>query len=174
MRPDKLPLFENRSILRAVIETPRGSRNKFDYHPKLKIFFLKKVLPAGMLFPFDFGFFPQTQGAAGDPLDVLVLMDEPAFPGAVVSTRLIGVLEAHQIEAGKSVRNDRYLAVAAGSHAYANVHHHRDLPGQLTRELVQFFVDYNRLEDRKFEVKQMRGPAAALKTLRASLIQESA
>lgn len=73
---------DDKHLVIVVIETPKGSRNKYAYDPKEHIFELKKVLPAGMAFPYDFGFVPSTRGGDGDPLDVLVLMDEPAFPVA--------------------------------------------------------------------------------------------
>jgi hypothetical protein len=77
----------------VIIETPKGSRNKYAFDPEERIFALKKVLPAGMAFPYDFGFVPSTRGGDGDPLDVLVLMDEPAFPGCKITCRVIGVIE---------------------------------------------------------------------------------
>jgi Inorganic pyrophosphatase len=67
--------------LNVIIETPKGNRNKLAYHPQLGAFQLKGVLPAGAVFPFDFGFLPSTKGEDGDPLDVLLLMDEPTYPG---------------------------------------------------------------------------------------------
>ena len=73
-----------------VIETPRGSGNKLTYDPELGAFKLDRVLPAGMTFPFDFGFLPQTIADDGDPLDVIVLLDSPAYPGCVVPSRLVG------------------------------------------------------------------------------------
>jgi inorganic pyrophosphatase len=88
--------YDHKQNLRVVIETPKGSRNKFASDPKLHIFELKKVLPAGMTFPYDFGFVPSTKAEDGDPVDVLVLMDEPAFPGCVLSCRPIGVIEGEQ------------------------------------------------------------------------------
>ena len=72
---------EDDRLVNVVIETPRGSRNKFAYDEKLGVIRLKKVLPAGMDFPYDFGFVPSTKGDDGDPLDALLLMDEPAHPG---------------------------------------------------------------------------------------------
>jgi inorganic pyrophosphatase len=75
----------DQQLLRVVIETPKGSRNKFAFDPDEHIFELKKVLPAGMTFPYDFGFVPSTKADDGDPVDVLVLMDEPAFPSCVLS-----------------------------------------------------------------------------------------
>lgn len=83
-------------IIRVVIETPKGSRNKYAFDPEEKVFELKKVLPAGMDFPFDFGFVPSTKAADGDPVDVLVLMDEPAFTGCVLKCRIIGIIEGEQ------------------------------------------------------------------------------
>src|SRR5437016_13619777 len=79
----------DRSIVRVVIETPKGSRNKYKFEPKLCSFVLSKVLPDGMVFPFDFGFIPSTSAEDGDPLDVLLLMDDPAFPGCVIESELI-------------------------------------------------------------------------------------
>ncbi len=77
-----------------------GSGNKLKYDPELGAFKLDRVLPAGMTFPFDFGFLPQTVAEDGDPLDVIVLLDSPAFPGCVVPARLIGNIEARQKDAG--------------------------------------------------------------------------
>src|SRR5205085_2446067 len=82
----------------VVIETPKGSRNKYKFSQKLGMFMLKGVLPEGMSFPYDFGFLPATLGEDGDPLDVLLLMDQPAFCGCVVPARMIGVIEAEQTE----------------------------------------------------------------------------
>ncbi|HEY2456826.1 MAG TPA: inorganic diphosphatase, partial [Candidatus Acidoferrum sp.] len=78
------------STIKAVVETPKGSRNKYEFDSADRTFTLKRVLPAGMAFPYDFGFFPSTLADDGDPLDVLLLMDEPAFCGCVVNCRLIG------------------------------------------------------------------------------------
>src|SRR3954469_6625001 len=99
---DRLGAFAPRSgELNVIIETPKGSRNKFDFDEELGLFKLGGVLPAGAVFPFDFGFVPATRGGDGDPLDVLVLMDEPAFVGCLVAARLIGVIEAEQAEGGE-------------------------------------------------------------------------
>src|SRR5918997_1002696 len=92
--------------LNVIIETPKGSRNKFDYDEDAGLFKLGGVLPSGAVFPFDFGFVPSTVGGDGDPLDVLVLMDEPAFTGCLVPARLIGVIVAEQTEGGRTTRND--------------------------------------------------------------------
>jgi len=78
----------------AIVETPKNRRNKFDYDPESNLFKLGGLLPEGMMFPFDFGFIPSTLGDDGDPLDVMVLMDEPAHVGCLVDVRVIGVIEA--------------------------------------------------------------------------------
>src|SRR5918998_3541164 len=115
--------------LNAIIETPKGSRNKFDYDEDAGLFKLGGVLPAGSVFPFDFGFVPSTLGGDGDPLDVLLLMDEPAFPGCLVEARLVGVVEAEQTERdGETTRNDRLVAVAAESRAHSKVRSLATLP----------------------------------------------
>ena len=85
----------------VVIETPSGSGNKLKFDPDLGVYRLDRTLPSGMTFPFDFGFIPRTMAEDGDPLDAIVLLDAPAFPGCVVETRLIGILEAEQQEGGK-------------------------------------------------------------------------
>src|SRR3977135_997199 len=97
--------------IHVVIEHPKGSRNKYAFDPEQKVFELKKVLPAGMAFPYDFGFIPSTKAEDGDPVDVLVLMDEPAFPGVVVKCRLIGIIEGEQGDNEDKERNDRVVAV---------------------------------------------------------------
>src|SRR5579863_10166141 len=100
---------------RAVIETPRGKRNKFNYDPSSGLFMLGGLLPEGMAFPADFGFVPETLGADGDPLDVIVLMDAPAHVGCLLEVRLIGVISAEQTEDGKTTENDRLIGAAIHS-----------------------------------------------------------
>ena len=135
----------------VVIETPKGSRNKFDYDPELGLFRLGGVLPAGAVFPFDFGFVPSTLGGDGDPLDVLVLMDEAAFAGCLVLARLIGVIEAEQTEEGKTTRNDRLIAVAAKSRDHAEVTSLKQVSDNLVNEIEHFFVSYNTAKGKEFK-----------------------
>src|SRR5215218_5291083 len=100
---------DEKNTIDVVIETPRGCRNKYAYNKKLKAFKLKKILPAGAVFPFDFGFIPDTKSEDGDPLDILVIMDEPAYPGCVVECRIIGALKALQSKKNNMVQNDRLV-----------------------------------------------------------------
>lgn len=153
--------------LNVIVETPQGSRNKYDYDDGTRLFLLHHVLPRGATFPFDFGFVPSTRGEDGDPLDVLVLMDQPAFPGCLVRTRLIGVVEAEQTEEGKLIRNDRLIAVAAASQTHSHIDSIDQLPGELLDEIEHFFVSYNAMRDRRFKPIGRKGPDRA-----AALIQE--
>jgi inorganic pyrophosphatase len=108
---------QDKQLLRVVIETPKGSRNKFAFNPDDHTFELKRVLPAGMAFPYDFGFVPSTKAQDGDLIDVLVVMDEPAFPGCMLKCRPIGVIEGEQVSKEnkrKKERNDRIIAVEKG------------------------------------------------------------
>src|SRR5262252_2683329 len=105
-------LDTKKTTCRAIIETPKGSRNKFDYDPETNLFMLAGLLPEGMMFPFDFGFIPSTLGEDGDPLDILVLMDAPAHAGCLIEVRLIGIISAEQTQHGKKETNDRLLGVA--------------------------------------------------------------
>ena len=99
---ETLPPFDRKSgNLNVVIDTPKGSRNKFAFDFDRRAYVLKTVLAKGLRFPFDFGSIPGTVADDGDPLDALVLMDEPAFTGCLVETRLIGVIEAEQTKDGK-------------------------------------------------------------------------
>jgi inorganic pyrophosphatase len=158
-----LPPFDEESgTLNAVVETIAGSRNKFAYDAKLGLFRLKGVLPAGASFPFDFGFVPSTKGEDGDPLDVLVLMDEPAFAGCLVPARLLGVITATQREKDGSVeQNDRLIAVASDSHTHEGVRTLGDLSPQLLDEIEHFFVSYNEIRGKTFTPTGRKGPRAA-------------
>lgn len=160
------PIDKKHHLLQVIIETPASSRNKFAYDPDQGIFALKKVLPAGMVFPYDFGFLPQTIAPDGDPIDVLLLMDEPAFPGISVRARLIGVIEGEQLDGKKKIRNDRLLAVADANHMYAKIRRLRDLPGQWMKELQDFFVNYHSLEGKEYRLLGCKGPETALRLIK--------
>jgi inorganic pyrophosphatase len=160
------PIDKRDGTVQVIIETPKGSRNKFAFDPDQEIFSLKKVLPAGMVFPYDFGFLPQTIAPDGDPIDVLLLMDEPAFPGIAVRSRLIGIIEGEQLDGKKKVRNDRLVAIAEANHMYANIRKLSDLPDQFLRELEDFFVNYHNLEGKKYKLLGCKSTAVALQMIK--------
>ena len=164
--PTRLAPFDEDDLTIVVIETPKGSRNKYAFDPNERIFELKTVLPAGMAFPFDFGFVPSTKGGDGDPLDVLVLMDEPAFPGCKLTCRIVGVIEGEQGDKSGMERNDRVVAVEKGNHVYARVKHIDDLGKHFERELEEFFVNYHRLSDERFRILALRGPSTARRLIK--------
>ena len=152
----------------VIIETPRGSRNKYKYNEETGGIKFSKVLPAGMMFPYDFGFIPDTKADDGDPLDVLVLSDEPMFPGCEVECRIVGVLKANQRENGKEKRNDRLIAAAEGSVLYAGINDLSDIDPEVMRQIEQFFTNYQKVRNIEFEVIERGGSRTAVSALRKS------
>lgn len=156
--------------LNVIIETPKGSRNKFTYDEEHELFKLGGVLPAGAVFPFDFGFLPNTKGGDGDPLDVLVLMDESAFAGCLVPSRLVGVIEAEQTEEdGETVRNDRLIAVAADSRDHRHILSLKDLSENLLDEIEHFFVSYNEIKGKEFRPLGRFGAERARRLIKSGM-----
>lgn len=151
--------------LNVLIETPKGSRNKFKYDESRGLFKLSGLLPVGAVFPFDFGFIPSTLGGDGDPLDVLILMDEPAFPGCLIPARLIGVIEADQTEDGETKRNDRLIAIAVDSRSHKEIQTLEDLNENLVNEIEHFFVSFNEAKGKQFEALGRYGPERAKKVI---------
>ena len=163
--------FDDKGDLKIVIETPKGSRNKYKYEPDNDCLELTTALPQGMNFPYDFGFIPSTLGPDGDPLDVLVLMDAPVVPGCVIRGRLLGVIKARQREKKDKdwTRNDRLIAVACHAQTHQDEKSIKDLRPHLTDEICEFFVDYNKLRDREFEQLDLCGPKKAMKIVEDGL-----
>jgi inorganic pyrophosphatase len=162
-------LDPKKGTCRAIIETPKGCRNKFDYDPDSGLFMLAGLLPEGMMFPFDFGFIPSTLGEDGDPLDILVLMDAPAHVGCLIEIRLIGIVEAEQTEDGKTVSNDRLLGVAIHSYDHEDLESIKDVSKTLLEQLEEFFISYNKQRGKKFKVTGTGGPEKAMKFLKAGM-----
>jgi inorganic pyrophosphatase len=170
MQPDQLPAREPGSRrIHVVIDTPAGSRNKYKYDPGLGVFRISRMLPAGAVFPYDFGSIPQTRAPDGDPLDVLVLGLAPSFPGCLVSARLVGVLHAHQTEGGRSIRNDRLIAIGETPVNRAPLKQLRELDAQQLRDIEHFFESYNRRQGRKFRIAGRGGRKAAEAVLERAL-----
>ena len=153
-------------LVRVVIETPRGSRNKYKFEESSGSLKLSKVMPEGMVFPFDFGFVPETCADDGDPLDVLVLSDEPTFPGCEIDCRLIGILLARQKNPGRpESRNDRVVAVADCAIQYASVHELAQVEERVIKQVEEFFVNYQRVRGVEVHPLGRGDAAAALKAL---------
>ena len=154
----------------VVIETPKGSTQKYDYDPASHFFKLKKILPSGMVFPYDFGFIPDTKGEDGDPLDVIVISEFNSFPGIMIKCRIIGGIKAQQSESTgkkKMIRNDRFLAVPKCSNIFENIKSVSDLPDNIFKELEQFFIDYNKIEGKEFKAMKKIGPREASSLIEA-------
>jgi inorganic pyrophosphatase len=166
---DRLNPFNENGELQVVMETPKGSSNKYAYDPACRCLKLKKVLPAGMVFPYDFGFVPSTVAGDGDPLDVLVLLDAAVPPLCLITARLIGVIEAKQRKKGEDwLRNDRLVAIAIHAHTHNQIQSLHDLAPHHLEELKAFFEQYNRLEEREFKCLRDGGPKEAQKVLAAA------
>lgn len=167
----KLPnqLDAKKRTVRAIIETPKGSRNKFDYDPESNLFMLGGLLPEGMMFPFDFGFIPSTVGDDGDPLDILVLMDAPAHVGCLIDVRLIGAIAAQQTQDGKKETNDRLLGVASHSYDHEHLKTVDEVSKTLLSQVEEFFVSYNKQRGRKFKIISIGGPPTAIKLLKTGM-----
>jgi len=138
----------------VIIETPKGSAQKYDFDPDEQLFRLKKILPSGMVFPYDFGFIPKTKGEDGDPLDVIVISEFQSVPGIIVKCRVLGGICAEQSKGrkgSKMIRNDRFLAVPKCSSIFGKFRSIEDIPENIFEELEAFFKDYNRLEGKKFK-----------------------
>jgi len=161
-----LKLDTKRHVCRAIIETPKGCRNKFDYDPDSGLFMLGGLLPEGMMFPFDFGFIPSTLGEDGDPLDILVLMDAPAHVGCLIDVRIIGVIKAEQTEDGKAESNDRLLGVAVHSYDHEDLDSINDVSKTMLDQLEEFFISYNKQRGKKFKVIGTGGQKKALEFLK--------
>jgi inorganic pyrophosphatase len=165
---DRLPIKHGKR-LNVIVETPRGSRNKFSYEPELGLFRLGKQLPAGAVFPFDFGFVPSTRAGDGDPLDALVLIDSATFPGCLVRARLLGVILGRQTgRSGRTVDNPRLIAVGTKSNEYDGVRTLRDLPNALVDEIEYFFVSYNAASGKVFKPMGRYGRKGARSVLSAA------
>jgi inorganic pyrophosphatase len=162
-------LDSKKRICRAIIETPRGFRNKFDYDPKSNLFKLGGLLPEGMMFPFDFGFIPATLGDDGDPVDVLVLMDAPAHVGCLLEARIIGIINATQTQDGETVTNDRLIGVAVHSYDHEDLKAMGDIGKTLLSQLETFFVSYNAQRGKKFKILGTGGPKKAIEFLRSGI-----
>jgi inorganic pyrophosphatase len=154
---------------RAIVETPKGRRNKFDYDPEIEAFTLGGLLAEGLSFPYDFGFIPSTVAADGDPVDVMILMDEPAHVGCVLDIRIIGVIQAEQTQDGKTIPNHRLVGVADHSYAHGHINTISDINKSILDQIQDFFITYNKSRGKKFRVLGVHGPKRALKLLESGV-----
>ncbi len=159
-------------LLNVVIEAPKGSRNKFDFDPGRGLFYIGGVLPAGAVFPYDFGFVPATLGDDGDPLDIMVLTDDGslAFAGCLIATRLLGGIKAAQGKPGEEgERNDRLIGVMHRSREYGKARSLHDIPVEIVEDIEHFFRSYNQAKGIEFKPLERCGPNEALDLIKAGM-----
>lgn len=135
-------------VLFAVIESPKGTENKYEYDVKKKAIVLDRVLYSAVHFPGDYGFLPRTLDEDGDPLDILVLVTSPTFPGCIMTARPVGLLR--MLDGDK--RDDKILAVPTTDPRYAEVHDLSDLPEHILKEIAYLFETYKVLEGKQVKV----------------------
>jgi inorganic pyrophosphatase len=158
--------MEKPKVIEAMVESPKGFNQKFDYEPGENRFRLNKILPAGMVFPFDFGLIPGTKGEDGDPLDIIVVSESGTFPGCLINCRLIGALQAEQTERdGKIVRNDRFLGIPVVSQMFPNIEDLSELPDNILNQVEHFFRSYNEQAGKVFRVTARLSAAEAAKLI---------
>lgn len=168
--PMDLPALDpDTGLVRVIIDTPKGSRNKYKFDSTLGLLKLSRILPAGMSFPYDFGSIPSTCAEDGDALDVLVLGEAPLFPGCLVQVHLIGVIRAVQKEQRKMIRNDRLLATLETPVNEPAITRLEQVDGQTLREIEHFFRSYNQAQGRQFRITGRSGARQAQKMFRDAM-----
>ncbi|MEW5798628.1 MAG: inorganic diphosphatase [Bacteroidota bacterium] len=131
-------------VINAVVEIPKGSRNKYEYDVNLGVFKLDRVLYSSMHYPEAYGFVPSTLWDDGDPLDILIFIDQPLFTGVVVEVKPIGILRMKD-EKGP---DDKLLSVAVNDPTYRNINDVTEVPNHLLVEIEHFFTSYKLLENK--------------------------
>jgi inorganic pyrophosphatase len=142
----------------AIIEIPRGSTNKYELDKETGLLRLDRVLYSAVFYPADYGFIPRTYCDDDDPLDVLVLSQEPVYPLTIVEARAIGVMRMRD---EKGI-DDKIVAISTRDPAYADYHDKSQLPGHVLRMVRRFFEDYKALEHKQVFVEDLLGPDEAV------------
>lgn len=168
---ESLAAFTPHGALNAVVETPRGSAIKIKFDQQAGVFALSRPLPAGVVYPFDWGFVPGTRAADGDPVDIMLPWDCTGYPGLLVPCRAVGLLRVEQNSAdGRSrQRNDRLLGVPQTAARLARVGTAADLGERLLKELEAFFIAAVQFEQKDPRVLGWGGPEEAEAFVRSSL-----
>jgi inorganic pyrophosphatase len=130
-------------VINVIVEIPKGSRNKYEYDKRLGVIKLNRVLFSSLYYPGDYGLIPRTHYEDGDPLDVLVMINEPTFPGCVLEARPVAFFRMMD----KDLPDDKVLAVPASDPLYTEIRDLEDVPPHFLREVAHFFSVYKDLEE---------------------------
>ena len=149
----------------AIIEIPKGSTNKYELDKETGLLRLDRVLYSAVYYPADYGFIPRTYCDDGDPLDALVLGQEPVYPLTIVQARAVGVMRMRD---DKGV-DDKIVAVSVRDPSFEGYTDKSQLPGHVLRQVQRFFQDYKVLEHKEVVIEDMLGPDDALRIIRESL-----
>ena len=147
-----------------IVEIPKNASNKYEYDGELGVFRLDRALYSPMHYPGDYGFVPGTLADDGDPLDVLVLVDEPSYPGVLISVRPVGVLNMRD----QDEPDEKILAVPNGNPRFDQIHTIDQVFPHNLREIEHFFTIYKELEGNRTEMLGWRGPREARERIRLS------
>ena len=161
--PNDEPIDES---FTAFIEIPKGSKVKYELDKESGLIKVDRILFSAVHYPANYGFLPRTYCDDGDPLDVLVLCQEPVSPMSLMRARAIGLMQMRD-EKGL---DDKVIAVHLDDPAYNQYTHIREVPQHMILELRRFFEDYKLLENKKVEVDELQGPYEAAKVIRQSLL----
>ncbi len=144
-----------------IIEIPKGSRNKYEFDPKRRVFKLDRMLFSSMHYPSDYGFIPETLAEDGDALDALVLLGEPTFPGCLIEARPVGLFRMRD---EKGV-DHKILAVPLYDPQWNYIHNLKEVPAHLLVEIEHFFDVYKELEKKKTAVEGWEDAASAYRII---------
>jgi len=168
MKKSDLKPYVQKNCVMALIEIPRGSKNKYEWDEDMGGVALSRVLYQSVAYPAEYGFIPGTLAEDGDALDVVVLIDQPTFPGCFMRVRPIGILKLRQ----EGERDDKVLCVSVADPLYADVHDIADIPHHRLLEIRHFFATYTELEGREVEVGDWENADAARCEIRETLLPE--
>ena len=157
---DKIP-----EIFNVVIEIPKGSKNKYELDKRSGLLRVDRVLFSSVVYPANYGFLPQTYCDDGDPLDALVLGQEPVHPLTIVTAKAIGCMR--MLDEGKI--DDKIIAIHINDPEYAGYNDISQLPEHKLREIKRFFQDYKALENKTTEVEYFQGRMDALNIVRENI-----
>ena len=152
-------------VIYAVIEIPKGSRNKYEYDKDMEAFALDRVLYSPFVYPAEYGIIPQTLYDDGDPMDVMVLMEQPTFPGCVIETRPIGIMR--MIDGGDN--DDKILGVPVNDPRFKDINDISDVPKHLLDEIAHFFKEYKHLEGKTTEILGWENADKAFEAIKHSI-----